>query len=99
MGTRCHRDALYRREFATEGHFNATGYSNPELDRILEAAQCADHDEMDAHYAAADEIIREDMPVNVLCETKTVVGARRGVDNFEAHPLGYWNLQDVVVRE
>lgn len=99
MGTRSHPDALYRREFGTGGRFNATGYSNAKLDRVLEAAQCATNDdEMKAHYATVDDIIREDMPVKVLCETKTVVGARPSVENFQAHPLGYWNLQDVVVK-
>lgn len=53
---------------------------------------------MNAHYATVEDIVREDMPVKILCETKTVVGARPGVENFQAHPLGYWNLQDVVVE-
>lgn len=96
MGTRAHPDALYRREFATQGPFNATGYSNEKVDQLLIEAQSTPNAE--TLYEQVKQQLAIDAPVIDLCETQTVAGIRPGVQHFSAHPLGYWDIERVKVE-
>jgi peptide/nickel transport system substrate-binding protein len=96
MGTRAHADILFSREFCTGGSFNSTGYSNPALDDLItQARHAVDPDEQCRLYAAAQQILAEDVPVIVLYGSDTLVGTRPGVSGFRAHPLSYWDLAGV----
>ncbi|NYT22895.1 ABC transporter substrate-binding protein [Alcaligenaceae bacterium] len=99
MGTRAHPDILFSREFCTEGAFNSTGYSNPELDSLVaEARHTLEPGLRDQLYAAAQSILVREMPVIVLYGSDTLAGARPAVKGFRAHPLGYWDLAGVSVE-
>lgn len=96
MGTRAHPDMLFSREFCTAGSFNSTGYTNPRLDELIEnARRTSDLEKQHQLYDEAQQIILNDMPVIVLYGSDTLVGVRPGVQGFVAHPLGYWNLDEV----
>jgi peptide/nickel transport system substrate-binding protein len=96
MGPRAHPDILFRREFATGGSFNATGYNSPELDKIVSAArQAQTFAEQKRLYDQAQNILRRDLPALILYATETLVGWRPGITGFAPHPLGYWDLQNV----
>jgi peptide/nickel transport system substrate-binding protein len=68
------------------GHdqMNRTGYSNPEVDRLLEAGRATCHQEARRpHYLRMQEILAEDLPMIFLYsrDALTVVAARvRGID-------------------
>jgi peptide/nickel transport system substrate-binding protein len=96
MGPRAHPDILFRREFGTNGSFNATGYQNPELDEIIAAARTETAMARQKQlYDRAQHILRADMPVLILYATASLVGWRPHISGFGAHPLGYWDIETV----
>ena len=56
-------DSLLSILFQTGGFANTTGYSNPEVDRLLEQARViTDHDKRRALYAQVEAVIMHDLP-------------------------------------
>lgn len=93
MGPRAHPDILFRREYSTGGTFNPSGYSNPDLDRLIDQARTTlDEAEQARLYREAQVIIRRDLPYLPLYRNVSPVGWAPGVEGFEPHPLGYWEL-------
>ncbi len=98
--SRPHFDTMLRREFCTDGAFNAGRYSNARLDELArQARHSTDEGERRALYADIQRIIREDLPVIALFASNVVVGWRPGVSGMSAHPHGVVDVQNVRLPE
>jgi peptide/nickel transport system substrate-binding protein len=98
MPARPHPDCLFRREFASGGAFNPSGYSNPELDsRVARARRSTDAQEQARLYAEAQRLLHADIPVLPLYAADVMVGWRPGVRGVRPHPLGYLNLDEIAL--
>lgn len=79
--------------FTTGGTFNRGGYSNPQLDPILnEAVETADREKARALYVQAQEIISRDVPMLPLWYSDQMVIARRNVGNIQVDMSGDWSF-------
>lgn len=87
--SRPHFDTMLRREFCSDGAFNAGRYANPRVDELARRARHGTDDgERRALYAEIQRILREDLPVVALFASNVVVGWRPGVAGMAAHPHG-----------
>lgn len=74
-------------------------YSNPEMDKVLEAARAAKTDEERAALYKEFQRIAVEHPAGVIPYVRNHVNAYRSrVQNFESHPLMWLNLRDVTVE-
>ena len=74
-------------------------YSNPEMDKLLEAARAARDDEKRAELYKEFQRIAVEHPAGVIPYVRNHVNAYRPrVKNFESHPLMWLNLRDVTVE-
>ncbi len=79
--------------FLTQGNFNRTNYSNPQLDPILtEAAATADREKARALYVQAQGIISRDLPMIPLWYPSNMVIARKRVGNIKVDGSGDWGF-------
>ncbi len=97
MGPRAHPDILFSREFMSSGSFNATGYTNRDLDDVVVTARHTKNEaEQRQLYGRAQRILRADLPVLILYATDSLVGWKPGISGLAPHPLAYWTLESVV---
>ena len=86
--------------FVTGGTFNRGGYSNPQLDPILnEAVATADRERARELYVQAQEIISRDLPMFPLWYTDQMVIARRNVAGIQVDASGDWSFLAKVTAE
>lgn len=85
--------------FRTGGSSNDNGYSNPEVDAKLAAADSADTTE-EAYrlYHEAEELIAEDMPAVPLWETPAISGWSERLTNVRLTPKRELDLSYVEVK-
>lgn len=93
-------DELWRTPPESGPTLNSGGYSNPEVDRLLDAAAVAtSFEDQKPLLNRIQEIIVEDQPYTFLAETMRLVGVRstvRGAEFNDASP--YFNLEDWYVN-
>jgi peptide/nickel transport system substrate-binding protein len=79
---------------------NTTGYSNPEVDRLAEAAaaEIAD-DKRRAHYSEMQKILVEDMPIAWLCEMEFPTIHDKRLKNLVTTAIGIHESFDIVKFE
>ena len=82
----------------TDGGINDSGYSNPEVDRLLnEARTSTDPDARLASYNAAREILNEDAPLIYLYHVTWIWALDDSVQGFTAYPDGMIRLEGVTI--
>jgi peptide/nickel transport system substrate-binding protein len=88
------QDPIFLRDvFTTTGTFNRTGFSNPDVDRILqEATTTLDRERARALYTEAQTIISREMAMLPLWYPDNMVIARRRVGNIRLDPSGDWRF-------
>ena len=70
------------------------GYSNPELDKLLDEGRSqVDVRKRKAVYAQAEQVISEDANWVVAYHTSFIAATRRSVRNQLVHPLRYWDFR------
>lgn len=82
----------------TNGDFNDSGYSNPEVDRLLgEARRVGDEGRRKELYTRAMEILHEDVPYVYLYHSNTTTdfAMQSNVEGFQAYPDGILRLANV----
>src|SRR5215204_7345455 len=82
----------------TDGDFNSSGYSNPEVDRLLgEARTTSDRDRRKKLYDQVMEILHEDVPYVYLFHNNqtTDFAMQPTVQGFEPYPDGILRLAGV----
>ena len=80
-------DGLYYILFHSKGFANTTGYSNPEVDRLLEEARrTLDQGERRGLYASAKDQIMRDLPYLPLYYSADFAAISRKVNGFEWMP-------------
>ncbi len=93
-------DELWRTPPGDGPTLNSGGYSNPEVDRLLDAAaEAISFSEQKPIFDRIQELIVEDQPYTFLAETTRLVGVRssiRGAEFNAATP--YFNLEDWYVN-
>jgi len=78
------------------GRGNYSGYSNPEVDRLLESTLTSSSDEeRKAAFLKAQEIIHADVPMVFEFVAHEIYGVRTRVKNFQPSPDGRLHLTDV----
>ena len=81
------------------GSNNYTFYDNPELHKILTAAQTEiDEDKRNELYKQAQVIISEDAPWVPLAHSIPILAANKKVTNYIAHPTGSDRLDAVDIQ-
>ncbi len=84
----------------TEGGINDSGYSNEEVDRLLnEARTVSDDAERKELYDEARAILNEDLPIMYLYHQTWLTGLAEGVEGFTAYPDGMMRLEGVRLAE
>ena len=82
----------------TGGRGNYTGYSNPDIDRLLDSAMTTmDTAERERLYQQAERIIHSDAPWIFGYSMKEIYAARNEVQNWAPTPDGRMNMHDVVI--
>lgn len=84
-----------------DGSGNRWNYSNPELDDVLEAGrQESDEGTREEHYAEAQEILVNDLPITPLYYGELGPGVNTSlVEGVEIDPVGIIRLEDVSFPE
>lgn len=76
---------------AIEDGRNETGYSNPEVDRLLDAGRRElDRDERRRIYARVDHLIHEDQPLTVLLYQPTLWAFSESLRGYRPSPKGFY---------
>lgn len=85
MGGRAEPHQMYYNDLYSKSTGNGSGYSNPELDQLVEkAAQVLDFKERKRLYGEALRIIQRDVPEIYLNMGPLLVGVRPHVKNFSS---------------
>ncbi len=89
--------ALRTEAWPDKGGFNSGYYSNPEVDRLLEAARSAtDQAERAKLYKEMQEIVYEDAPWAFVANWKQNAATSDQVGNFKLQPSFFLILKDVT---
>jgi peptide/nickel transport system substrate-binding protein len=89
--------ALRSEAFPDNGGFNSGYYSNPEVDRLLEAARrSTDQDERAELYKEMQAIVHEDAPWAFIANWKQNAVTSAAVGSFELQPSFFLILKDVT---
>jgi peptide/nickel transport system substrate-binding protein len=86
----------------TDGDFNDSGYSNPEVDKLLgEARTIDDEAQRKKLYDQAMEILHEDVPYVYLYHSNTTTdfAMQKNVKGFTAYPDGILRLAEVSKQQ
>ena len=86
----------------TNGDFNESGYSNPEVDRLLgEARTTSDEDQRKELYDQAMQVLHEDVPYVYLYHSNTTTdfAMQKFVKGFTAYPDGILRLAKVSKQQ
>ncbi|SFJ67468.1 ABC transporter substrate-binding protein [Jannaschia pohangensis] len=84
----------------TDGGINDSGYSNAEVDRLLNAArQTNDTAERKALYAEAQSILSEDLPIVYLWHDTWLWALDSAIEGFVPYPDGMIRLKGVSKSE
>jgi peptide/nickel transport system substrate-binding protein len=79
---------------------NYGGYSNPEIDRLLDAARLtSDFTERKAIYEKAAEIILSEQPYLYLFHRRALIAHSNKVEGYRPVPDGLVRLQGVTIRK
>ncbi|MGE5235527.1 MAG: peptide-binding protein [Acidobacteriota bacterium] len=80
----------------TQGTDNLTGYSNPEVDRLIAAArEEPDYTRAKVLYDRIQELIVEDQPVTFLYEAQQLTGIQRRIRGADINSLSvFFNVPD-----
>ncbi|MBO6508969.1 MAG: ABC transporter substrate-binding protein, partial [Roseibium sp.] len=88
--------ALRTEAWPDKGGFNSGYYSNPEVDKLLEAARAStDQAERAKLYQEMQSIVQEDAPWVFVANWKQNAVTSSRVDNFELQPSFFLLLKDV----
>lgn len=76
---------------------NHTGYSNPELDKMLEDARTAtSKEEQKEQYKEIYKLVNEELPLYPIYERCDLICYNTRVQNIEQSPYVKWYQQDVI---
>ena len=93
-------DAFLSDVFMTGARSNFMGYSNPELDRLLqEAKTCFDSARRAVLYNQAQQIIYEENPVIVLFHKSLITAMSDRVRGYKIHPAEKYLLTHEIDKE
>lgn len=84
----------------TEGVFNWTGASDPEIDALIdEAKSIVNFEERRAAYAEIMKLIQERRNHLYLLQDRILIGARSYVKGFKPSPDGLWDVKDARIEK
>lgn len=93
-------DVSFPNQWTTGGVWNASRYSNPEVDELFaEASKTLDDEKRRSMYQDLQQILAEDVAAVPLFHMRTYGAINRRVQNFEVHPLGPIRVTNVWVQE
>lgn len=84
----------------TDGGINDAGYSNPEVDELLNAARTTNAlEERQEYYNQARDILAEDNPIIYLYHQTWIWGLDSALEGFTPYPDGMIRLEGVSLPE
>jgi len=84
----------------TGGGINDSGYSNPEVDELLNAARTSnDLETRKQNYDAARDILDVDLPIVYLYHQTWIWALDAGIEGFTPYPDGMIRLEGVTMAE
>lgn len=84
--------------YLTDGHRNAGGYDNPEVDEYLEiAVSAAPQEERVEAYHRFQELVHEDLPAIHLWQPSWSIAVSERVEGYGLHPAAVWYYEDISV--
>ncbi len=82
-----------------DGGINDSGYCNPKVDELLNAARVSnDTAERKKHYDAARDILAEDLPIIYLYHPTWIWALNSKIEGFVPYPDGMIRLENVKVN-
>ena len=85
--------------YHSKGGLNNFGYSNPEVDRLLDEARAlSDPESRKQKYAEFASIITQELPIITLGHQKFLYGFTTKLEGFQAYPDAMIRLQDVKLQ-
>lgn len=91
-------DQTFYPRFHSDGVHNAMQYSNPDLDKLLDAGRAEiDPDARKQTYDDAQKLLVEDLPWLWLYLPDVAMGWKDYVSGFQQHPAGHIYLRNVVI--
>ncbi|MEI2387554.1 ABC transporter substrate-binding protein [Breoghania sp. JC706] len=79
---------------------NDSGYCNPEVDKLLNAARSASDDETrKKDYDAANAILLDELPIIYLYHEKWIWAMNKKLEGFTAYPDGMIRLENVTYAD
>ena len=86
--------------YTTGAGLNDPGYSNPEVDRLLDEARASSDPEVrKAKYAEFAAIVTKDLPIITLGHQSYLYGLNAKLEGFKAYPDAMIRLQDVKLAQ
>lgn len=77
--------------FKTGGGFNSTGYSNPQVDKLMEASNKElDPAKRRQQLIDINNIVNEELPIGCMVFRKNTVGVAKRIHNYNANGNGGW---------
>ena len=83
----------------SDSAWNATQYTNPVIDELIERARAQDLEGQRESYGEIQRILIEDVPRISIAFTPWLYGARTDVRGVAPHPLGWPLVQDAWLDE
>ncbi len=81
--------------FHSKGSLNYIGYSNPELDELLEkSGRSTNSDEFLQLYLAVHELAHQDLPYVFLWSARSYTAIAKEVGGVQVHPFAYFTWAD-----
>ena len=85
--------------YHSEARYNASHYSNPTYDALIERARGESLEDQKATYAEVQRLLIEEVPRLVAAFQPNLWGVRTHVRNADPHPFGYRIVQDIWLEE
>ena len=85
--------------YHSEARYNASHYSNPTYDELIERARGESLEDQKATYAEVQRLLIEEVPRLVAAFQPNLWGVRTHVRNADPHPFGYRIVQDIWLDE
>lgn len=93
-------DYVFPNQWVTDGSWNSSHYSNPEVDELFAlASQTTDDEQRREMFQQLQQILADDVAAVPLFHMKFYIAKSPKVHNFDDHPLEQFRLAEVWVEE
>lgn len=100
MGVRPSVNVALQRDHRSDGPFNASGFTDPDLDRLIdEAGRLPAGTQLSDVQSQAEVVLHDGAPIVPLYSAKARYGWKPGVQGLATNSLGYLDLKGVTIAK